>query len=193
MIQDGWTPAQIAGMIFGSAVFGYLLGIWVYANYRLRVVPRGNICSCHNPIRYAIWKYTGIGCLLLLGVLSGCATLSDMEKEEVQRKALEKGVYAQNEHFVQKINQTIDRVKVLEDRQEQLISEWDTMGDRVLHLERLAAPGDPDGLAEEPDLFDFEKALEEAARKTDEYFCRKARRDGSPSWIIDSCNRTGKR
>ncbi len=105
-----------------------------------------------NPTMSLVLRAKGIhlgAALLLLVSLSGCATIGDLEAETVRREAMAKGVEAQDKHFVEKINQTIDRVKVIEDR----LGSRGTLIERVRYLEQVVAPNDPDGLLEDPDLY----------------------------------------
>lgn len=61
MTEDGVKrTAILVGLMVGSAVFGYLLGLWVRS---LR--PR-EVCSCHNPVWWALWRYAGISAILLI-------------------------------------------------------------------------------------------------------------------------------
>lgn len=59
------TTAHIVGLALASALFGYLLGLWVRAR-----VPQAT-CSCHTPIAWALRRYLSIFSVLLL--MSGCA------------------------------------------------------------------------------------------------------------------------
>jgi len=137
-----------------------------------------------------------------LVVLSGCATIHDIETEIAGRKHADKAA-------AMDARSAEARIDLYADRYRDILA-------RVEYLERLAAPNDPDGLAENPDLEttraeefkasldkmrrdvaalktdwdpkrDMQALSEQAAAQTDAELCIKGLRDRDQFMINVSC------
>ena len=146
-------------------------------------------------------------------LLSGCATRGALEAETLARQQHERTVESKRIFDADEIRSNRDELGALRlriDNHERWVNEIHA---RIKYLEQLAAPNDPDGLAEDPDLRtrdfesdlkrmgdevralktdwnpkdDFAKLSEQVAAEVDAKFCLKGLETGDEFLIKVAC------